>query len=222
MFTKKEVTWLIIAIILLGFIIEFSDRPNNTKFSGPLSFFQQHPGFIYAIIIIIIPVTIKNLVASRYSIKIEHKILHFRRWGWYRRSQLKKPFPIGLIVPFFVALITLGYVKLLGLIQFDAQDLPKKRVLRKRGRVRKIEMNESDTGYTALWGFWSLIFISIISLIFKYPDLAKYSIYYASWNLLPIGNLDGMKLFFGSVINWIILAIICFPVGLTLFIASIF
>jgi len=200
--TKKECVWIIIAIIIAGFIIELTP-----------DFLLSYQGFIWAAIIILTSVFIKKIASAHYSIKIEHKIWHFQRWGWYERSKLKKPFPIGLILPFFLTILSLGFIKPFTLLQFEAENLPKKRALKKRGAYRYSEINESDLAFTAAWGFWALIILAIIGVLIKQPALTRYSIFYGIWNLLPISNLDGIKLFFGSLINWIILAVV-YLVGL--------
>ncbi len=202
MFTKKEITWIIIAIIILGFIIEFSDQSFNTG-----NFIESHPGFLFAIPIILVPVITKKLVSGIYNIKVEHSIWKAQRWWFTERAKFKRAFPIGLVIPFFLSLMSLGYIKIMTLLQFDAENLPKKRLLKKRGEVRKTEINESDLAFTAAWGFWSLILLAILTAILNQPELAKYSIYYGIWNIIPISQLDGTKLFFGSFPNWVILVI---------------
>jgi len=197
MLTKKEIAWIIIAILILGFIISLP----KLSISSPYV-------FLIAAIIILTSILTKKIAANHYSIKIEHKIWSFKRWGWYRRSKFKKPIPIGLILPFFVSFLSLGMIKILGILQFDAKNLAKKRVLKKRGAYRYSKINESDLAFTSAWGFWALIVLAIIGYFINQPELTKYSIYYGAWNLIPISNLDGTKLFFGSLINWILLAII--------------
>ena len=71
-----------------------------------------------------------------------------------------------------------------------------------------VEINDSDLAFTAAWGFWALILLAIIASIIKQPELAKYSIYYGIWNLHQISQLDGTKLFFGLLINWLLLIIV--------------
>lgn len=197
MFTKKEIAWIIIAILILGFIITLP----KLSISSPYV-------FLTAAIIILTNILTKKIAASHYSIKIEHKIWSFKRWGWYERSKFKKSIPIGLILPFFVSFLSLGIVKILTLLQFDAENLGKKRALKKRGAYRHSEINESDLAFTSAWGFWALIALAIIGYFINQPELTKYSIYYGLWNLIPISNLDGTKLFFGSLINWILLVIV--------------
>lgn len=197
MFTTKEISWIIIAILIMGFIISLP----KLSISSPYV-------FLTAAIIILTSVLTKKIASSHYSIKIEHRIWSFKRWGWYERSKFKKPIPIGLILPFFVSFLSLGIIKILTLLQFDAKNLPKKRVLKKRGAHRYSEINESDLAFTSAWGFWALIVLAIIGYLINQPELTKYSVYYGIWNLIPISNLDGSKLFFGSLINWILLVII--------------
>ena len=123
MVTKKEITWIIIAIIILGFIIEFSDQSFNTG-----NFIKDHPGFLFAIPIILVPIITKKIFSRKYNIKIEHSIWKAQRWWFTERAHFKKAFPIGLVLPFFLSLMSLGYIKIMTLLQFDAKNLPKKRM----------------------------------------------------------------------------------------------
>jgi hypothetical protein len=214
MFTLKEIVWIIIAILIFGFITGISFKEDKLIIDYNLS------SLIVPFLIIMISVLAKKIISSRFSIKIEHSIWKFQRYGYYERSSFKKPVPIGIILPFFLSLFSLGIIKPLAFLQFDAENLREKRILRNYGRIRKTEINEYDSGYAALAGFYSLILLSIIGIIFKYPELAKYSIYYGAWNIVPFGSLDGTKLFFGNFFHWFILVIfyILFIIGTILFI----
>lgn len=197
MFTKKEAIWIIIAILIGGFAIGLSSSLKPSLI-----------GLLWAFIIILVSATAKKIAAPIYSIKIEHKVWGWQRWGWYERSHFKKPIPLGIILPFFLSVLSLGTIRPLTLLQFDAENITQKRALRKRGEYRYSEINESDLAFTSAWGFWALILLAIIGFFLKQPELTKYSIYYGIWNLLPISNLDGTKLFFGSLFNWVLLVII--------------
>ena len=192
-FNKKEISWIILAIIILGFIIEFSTAYTLTFI-----------GVIYATIIILTSVLIKNLAADYFYVIIEHQIWEFKQWWWTTRSHFKKAIPIGLILPFFVTFVSIGTIKIMTLLQFNGKP-SKKRLLKKRGAVRKSEVNESDFAFISAWASWGLIILAIIASLIHQPELSKYAIYYGFWNLLPISQLDGAKLFFGSFINWILL-----------------
>jgi len=197
MFSKKEIIWIIIAILITGFLIEINEGLKLDLI-----------GLAWAAIIILVSVFAKKITAPIYNIKIEHKIWSFKQFWWTKRSHFKKPIPIGLIFPFFLSILSLGFIKPFTILQFDSENLKKKRVLKKRGAYRYSEINDSDPAFTAAWGLWALILLAIIASLFKQPELAKYSLYFGIWNLVPLGQLDGTKLFFGSFINWILLAIV--------------
>ncbi|MBT4135372.1 hypothetical protein HOD75_02345 [archaeon] len=199
MFDKKEIAWIIIALILFEFIILFPDAglPSILLILVPL---------------IILPINlISKKIASKYfDISIEYKIWHFQRFWFTEKAKFKKPFPIGVLLPFLVAFVSLGFLRPLTLIQFDYKNNPVTRVLKRKGfkKERKTEINESDVSYTVAWGLYPLLLLAFISWLIGYGELASYSIYYGLWNLIPFGNLDGARLFFGSFINWVFVLVL--------------
>ena len=204
-FDRKEVTWIIISIIIFTFIILF-------PIIDPNPFLLIIPA-----IIIITNVIAKKYAANYFNIKIKYNVWQFQRYWFHSRSKLKKPIPMGLIFPFFLAFFSLGLIKPFIFLQFDYENNEQKRMLKRTGRIRRTEINESDPAFTAAWGFYALLILSIISVLLAsitefslFLDLAKYSLFYGAWNLLPISNLDGAKLFFGNVFNWAVLAFIFF------------
>ncbi|MDD5193938.1 MAG: hypothetical protein PHF67_05135 [Candidatus Nanoarchaeia archaeon] len=213
-FTKKEVVWTIIAIILFGFITGISYKNDTITIDYSLS------SLIVPILVVLTSILTKKIIGNIRCIEIEHSVWKFQRWGWYLRSYFKKPFPIGLALPFFLSIFSLGIIKPLAILQFDAKNIPEKRILRRVGRIRKMEINEYDLSITAASGFYALLVLSIIGIIFKYPELAKYSVYYGIWNMIPFGGLDGTKLFFGNAYHWIVLVIlhILLLIGVILFV----
>ena len=166
MINKKEIVWIIIAVLIMGFIIEITPELSLSLY-----------GILFAVIIILTNVFAKKIASPFYNLKITHKIWEFKRWGWYKRSEFKKPVPIGLILPFFLTILSLGLIKPFTLIQFDAENLSKKRALKKRGAYRYSEINDSDLAFTAAWGFWALILLAVIGYLINQPELTKYSIY---------------------------------------------
>jgi len=217
-FTKKELIWMIVVIPIAAFISFIPIIPNNE----PIKVLSR---LLVFFLIIFSSVTIKKLRAPAFSIKIEHRIWEFQRWGPYKRSKFKKPIPMGLIFPFFLGLFSLGYLKPFTFLQFDIEDDPDRRRLSQKGyskMLRKQYMNQQDYGYTAAWGFYTVLALAIIGGILSSQynlsfgaDLAKFSIYYGLWNLVPFGQLDGSRLFFGVFWGWISLTIF-YIIGLLL------
>lgn len=221
MFTKKELTWMIIMIIIFEFILAL--RTNDAKTTIILD--PNNPvKFLAPILIIFISVAVKKIAARHFNLKIEHSLFKFQRWGWYERSTLKRPFPMGLVLPFFLTFFSLGFIKPMTFLQFDAENLYNQRLLRKYGdySARRTQINETDLAFTAAWGFYSVMLISVIAIIasifVNMIDLrifVLYPVFFNLWNLIPWENLDGQKLFFGSFTNWTVILI------LNLFIMSI-
>ncbi|MBR9704354.1 hypothetical protein GOV12_03005 [Candidatus Pacearchaeota archaeon] len=202
-FTKKEITWIIIMIIIFEFIMTLSIGDNEMliiNIRTPLI-------FLVPILIILTNVIAKKIASWHYSIRIEFEVLKFYRWSYYTRSHLKKPFPIGLVFPFFIAFFTLGIIKPLTFLQFNYKNNKKTRLLKKQGRERRTEINEGDPAYVAAWGVFSLLVLSIIGMIIGFKELAMYPIYYVLWNIIPVSGLDGLKMFFGSILTWAIVLI---------------
>lgn len=208
-FTKREIALIIIFTIIGTFISFIPLIPTNLI--KILTF------ILIFIIIIITNLSIKKLIAPYYAIKIEHKDWELIRWGYYERSHFKKPFPIGLTFPFFMAILTLGYLKPFIFFQFDAENIPQKRLLKAHGQrraVRKEVISEEDLAYTSAAGFYALLLLALVGLILKpyFPEfgfnLSKYSIYFGFWNLLPFSQLDGSKLFFGAPIAWVFITLL--------------
>lgn len=213
-FTKKEVIWIVVAIILFTLIIGINYNTEEEKLQLNLK-----PRFLLiAAIIIIVNISAKEFAAPRYSAKIEHKIWSFQRWGFYKRAYLKKPIPMGLIFPPILSFLTLGFLKPMVFLQYEAKNDPSKRILKKQGTrraERKSELNEVDMAFISVYGFYSLILLaivaSILSSFFNIPlasTIAKYAIFYGAWNLIPFGHLDGAKTFYGSLVSYSILLIV--------------
>lgn len=197
-FNKKEIIWIIVSIIIFTFIAIF---PNQDP---PLLL------IISPLIIVLTNVITKKYAANYFNLKITYNVWGLQQYWFTTKSHFKKSIPMGLIIPFFLSFFSLGLIKAFTFLQFDYEDNGKRRMLKRRGRIRRQEINETDPAFTAAWGFYALLILAIIAAIFKLPELARYSLYYGAWNLLPISNLDGTKLFFGNLFNWIVLAIIFF------------
>lgn len=219
LFTKKEVAWILISIVILWFItgIIYNVKEDSVSITPTL------PLLLVAALIIGVSVLAKKFAAGRYSAKIEHTVFGFQRWGFYGRSHFKNPIPMGIILPFFLAILSLGLLKPFTFLQFDAKNDPAKRLTKRQGTrraERKSEINEVDIAFISAYGFYSLLILAIIgSLLNNYlslqlgAQLTKYCIYFGLWNLLPWGNLDGGKTFYGSLPAYTIL-IVLYLIGL--------
>jgi len=198
----KEVSHLVISIVLFAFVISFLQG---------IEIFAI--GLLIAFVILGVNVLVKEFVASSLDAKIENKIWHLQRWGWYERSYFKKPIPVGVIIPFLLSILSFGAIACLTFLQTNIEATPA-RVAKRRGGARRFaEVTEwhhaaipaAGIGANLIFALLFYIFFRNIPLVL---DIAKFSVYYSMWNLLPLGQLDGTKILFGSRILWLFLVII--------------
>ncbi|MBD3252584.1 hypothetical protein GF386_02545 [Candidatus Pacearchaeota archaeon] len=192
MFNEKEIIWIIITIIIFGFIIIFPAQTFN-----PLI-------LIVPVLIVLTDVIVKKIAAPNFNLEVKFKMWELYRYGFYERDHFKKPIPMGLILPFFLSLFSLGSLKIFTFLQFNYKDLHLRRALKAtgEGQHRRWHINEKDPAFTASWSHLALIALAVIGASFSFPELAKYSIYYGLWNIIPFSQLDGSKMFFGSPVTW--------------------
>lgn len=195
MITAKEIGSLILALIVLAFSNSFIN----------LSLFLQ--SLIFFAIILFLYVTSKKLMAYYIESKEETKIWTLQRYGLYEKSYFKNPIPVGIILPFVLSILTLGYIKWFAVTESEVKPT-EARVARRHDFYSYTEMTEWHLALISAAGILVCFFLAIIAYLFNYPELSKLGIYFASFNLLPLGKLDGTKIFFGSRILYVIFAVI--------------
>ena len=196
MLKGKEIITIIIALLALAF--------SNAFINGDL-FVKSL--FIFAIILIV-HITAKKLTAYFYEAEEEIKIWTFQRYGFYRRSYLRTPVPIGIILAFFLSLISSGNIPWFAVTESEIKPTVA-RAARRHDYYSFLEMSEWNLALVSAFGIGSIIVLSIFAYLLNFPDLARAAIYFACFNMLPLGKLDGTRLFFGSRMLYAILAVLC-------------
>jgi len=206
MVNEKEVLHISIAIILMAIIISYLSE--LTSFIYALA---------YSIIIILLSISIKTIYAYNRDIRITHSIWKFKRYWFYKNAYFKKHIPIGLILPLLLSILSTGSIKCLLFLQYDGEAMPSK-VTKRKGDKRFPNIMEWDLALISFYGLLAGLILSFISFKLNLHDLAFYSWLYSSLNMLPIGNLDGIKTFFGSKPLYILSLILIVIFALILFI----
>ncbi len=170
--------------------------------------------FAFSAIIILIAVFTKKLAAYLLDSDIEHEIWNISpsslNLGWHilsgkKSAPFKKPLPIGFLLPLLISIIFLGTIKLTTLLTYETRAL-KYRASKRFGFYSYTSMTDLHNGLIGAAGTISLLIIAALAYLTDLGELAKLSIYYTFWNILPISKLDGAQIFFGSRILWSILA----------------
>ncbi len=198
MFNKKEFAVTIIITIILAFSITLAQDLNLFLF------------VLLGVFIVLMSNTIaKKITAFYLDSEIEIKIWEFRRFGYKPKQHFKKGFPAGAFIPLISRIILMpfnGFIWMASLV-FEAK-AKTYRAARRHGMYSFSEMTEDDMGYIAATGIFVNLILGLAFYLAGYPLFAKINIWYAFFNMIPISNLDGNKIFFGKLVLWSFLAIL--------------
>jgi hypothetical protein len=201
--TQREISHIIAAIIILTAIISLA--PILQK-----EYTQIPQLFVFAIIIVAVPIIAKKLTANALDANVEHELWFFQRFGFWPRAKFKGPIPAGIIFPLFISIFTLGYTKLMTLLTYETKAL-KRRAAKRFGFYSFTEITEFHHGLIGAAGILSLLVLALIAYLIPSPNLellTKLSVYYAFWNIIPFSKLDGTQIFFANQILYFTLATI--------------
>ena len=193
---SKEVFVVLFAALILGISISYG--------KGPLDYLI---GIVSCAIVILVNVVVKNITAHHFESDIVTKPWSIQRFGFQTRAKFKKPFPM-IWLPLVLSMLSSAAFWWFAVLQFDAKPRVERMVRRHRSRHRKTHMTEEHIGLIAFSGLAANAVLALISVIFGLTFLAKISIVYALWALVPISNLDGTKILFSHKGIWIFSAIV--------------
>lgn len=199
---SSEITVIIAAILILTAVIGIS---------FPFSMTSQSllQALLYSAIIILVYVFSKKVIAFMLDSDVEHELWKVSRYGPQAGAYLRNPAPAGIIVPLFFTILSLGFFKIMPLLTYETRALSV-RASKRFGYYSYTEMSEWHNGLIGAFGIISILIVSLISYILLPANdmLWRMAIYFAFWNMIPLSNLDGTQIFFGSKVLWSTLAII--------------
>lgn len=203
MFTKKEAVSVGVIMLILGFLSSVRD----------IGFF---PAALFVVFLTILAnLAAKKIAAYYYESEIEAKIWETYRYGLFSAlsggffahpsKEFKRPIELGAIVPLIFSALTLGYFTWFGSLTFDVK--PKiSRAAKRHGLYSFSEMTEMHIGYIAAAGIFINLILAAAGYLAGFSTFAQMNAYYAFFNMLPISELDGNKIFFGNIVLWSFLA----------------
>jgi len=194
MLNLKETYSILIATIVIGVA---------------LSFFKSIETFLYTLLaifcVIIVNILAKKIASFYLDSEIEMKLWKIERYGFRPSQYFKKAVPAGIILPIIVSLVSFGYVSWLASLIFDVK--PKiYRTAKRHGLYSYSEMTESHIGLIAVAGVVANLIFAVIGYLLGYMEFSRLNIYFAFFNMLPLSDLDGNKIFFGNLVLWSFLA----------------
>lgn len=194
MLNKDEIAAIGLTTLILAFTISLIKSMEIFLYTALLVF-----------LILAINIITKKIASFYLGSEIQVKLWEIRRYGYRKHWYFKRPFPAGAFFPIIVTAFSFGYLIWMASLIFDVKPNIHRRAKR-HGLYTFSEMTEQHIGLIAAMGIMANLVFAIIGYLIGFPDFARLNIYYAFFNMLPLSNLDGNKIFFGSLVLWSFLA----------------
>src|SRR3989344_3555654 len=193
---KEEIIVLIIGLIALTFAIRFLEPIESVLI-----------GIVIAASVLAINIVAKKVAAYALDTQISTRLWNVEHYGFKPHEHFKKPIPLGIILLIVATLISLGRIFWFAILTFEVKPQVY-RAAKRHGLYSFTEVTEFHLGIIAASGVLVSLIASAIAYFLNFPEFSRLSIYYACFNLIPISDLDGNKIFFGSIILWSFTAIV--------------
>lgn len=172
--------------------------------------------FSASFIIVLLPLLVRKAFAYSLDADVKHNIWEFYRYGYRPTWHFNKPLPFGVIVPLFFAFLGLLAnfpLMVFTFLTYETRAL-KQRASKRFGNYSYTEMTDWHNALIGASSIVVLLLISLVGYLANFEVLAKLAAYYAFWNMIPFGNLDGTQIYFGNRVLYYVLAITTIIFGL--------
>ncbi len=196
MINKKEILIISLVILILSFTLSLL-----VSWDAFLTI------LLFVFIVIGANIFIKKVLAYYLDSEIEIKLWKIKRFGFRARQHFKNPLPVGIFFPIISKLLFFPFKSFIWMASLVFDIKPKVyRATKKHGLYSFSEMTEYQIGLIAAAGIVINLILAGIGYFFGFHTFAQLNIYYAFFNMLPISELDGNKIFFGNIVMWSFLA----------------
>jgi hypothetical protein len=193
MLDRKEISAIIIVSLILGFTISLMRSIELFWYS-----------LASILVIILINLTAKKVASFYVDSEIEIKLWEIKRFGFRPWMHFKKGFPAGVFFPIIFTALSTGLMTWFACLTFDVK-AKKYRARKKYGIYSFSEMTEFHIAVIAAAGIAANLLAATMGYLVGMPEqmnFVKLNIYFAFFNMLPLSDLDGNKIFFGSQVIW--------------------
>ena len=196
MINKREIILISLVILILSFTISL------------LTSWDSFLTVLLSIFIIICAnIFIKKVLAHYLDSEIEIKLWEIRRFGFKAEQHFKKPFPAGVFFPVISRVLFFPFKNFVWMASLVFDIKPKiYRAAKRHGLYSFSEITEDQIGIIAAAGIAINLALATIGYFLGFHIFAQLNIYYAFFNMFPVSDLDGNKIFFGNIVLWSFLA----------------
>ncbi len=203
MLNRKEISAMFVVVIILAFTISLISSINAFLMT-----------FLAISLVILANILTKKIIAYYLDSEIDVKLWEIKKYGIlgalsrvHPSRNFKKPFPAGVFLPIIFTGLSFGALTWMGSLVFEVK--PKiYHAAKKHGLYAYSEMTEFQIGLIAISGIITNLFFAVIGYMINFPEFSRLNIYYAFFNMIPLSDLDGNKIFFGNMYAWIFLTAI--------------
>ncbi|OGI12745.1 hypothetical protein A3K64_00710 [Candidatus Micrarchaeota archaeon RBG_16_36_9] len=204
MLTRKEGFIILLIIIITTLSINLS-----------LNIVDEWQTLLYTLLavslVILLNIFAKKVAAYNLDCEVEMKVWEFGKFGFSPDKNSKRPFPIGAFLPVVSKIILFPFKSFVWMASLVFDVKPRiYRGAKRHGLYTFSEVTEWHLGLIAASGIIINLILAVIGYFLGFPLFARLNIYYAFFNILPISELDGNKIFFGSLLLWSFLASLVF------------
>jgi hypothetical protein len=186
----KEVAVVILASIILAIAVSFLE---------PQTFLASFYSFL---IIIFVSALVKKSYAYYLEADTKVKFWSVYHYGFKKIAHFGRPLPM-LWLPLILAPIGFPW---LGIIETEIIARTE-RVSKRHGLYRFSEMTDWHIAIINTFGIIATLILAVVGYILGFDAFSQLAVMYAIWSVIPIGGLDGTRIFFGSRFLWTTLAL---------------
>lgn len=200
MINKREVLIISLIIVIITLSLNLS-----------LSIFEEWKTVLYTLlavsVVILANISMKKFIAYRLDSEIEMRVWEIGKYGFTKDRHSKKPFPLGAFLPIISKIVLFPFKSFVWMASLVFDVKPRiYRGAKRFGLYTFSEVTEYHLGLIAASGIVINLILSVIGYFLGFPLFARLNIYYAFFNILPLSEFDGNKIFFGNLIMWAFLA----------------
>ncbi len=196
MLTRKEFFSIITISIVLGLMISLVESWNLLWTTT-----------LFVFIAILVNVIAKKVIAYYLDLDINIKIWEVKQFWVKKHMHSKNPILAGIFIPLIIKFLSVGLINWMACLTFDASGKTY-RAAQRHGIYSFYEVSEEEIGWIAASGIVASIIFGVIFYLIGAEALSKISFTYAFFNMIPLFDLDGAKIFFGNITLWTFLAIV--------------
>jgi hypothetical protein len=200
MLNKKEIFIISLVIIIFAFSINIS-----------LSLIENWKTFFWSLIAISIIVLgnifAKKIMAYNLDSEIDMQVWETGKNPLFPQKRKTGSFPMGAFLPIISKIILFPFKNFIWMASLVFDVRPRiYRGAKRHGLYTFSEITEYHIGLIAASGIIINLLFSLIGYLLGFSLFSRLNMYYAFFNMLPLSELDGNKIFFGSRILWSFLA----------------